>query len=114
MPIVRMVQVTVHKIVDVVAVRNRLMPTIRSVNMCRIMPLADMATSAFCWVRFVYVQSVLLHDALLSLMVQMTIMQEIDMISVLDGGMPAIGPVYMRVVVVCMAHSLSFSLFKNW
>jgi hypothetical protein len=114
MPIVRMVQMTVHKIVDVVAVRNRLMPTIRSVNMCCIMALADMTTRAFGWVRVVYVQSVLLDDSILGLMVQMTIVQKIDMVSVLDGGMPAIGSVYMRVVVVCMAHSLCFSLFKNW
>lgn len=48
--VVLMVQVTVDEIIDVVAVRNRFVSTVRSVHMCRVVPTTDMTASAGTWI----------------------------------------------------------------
>jgi hypothetical protein len=57
---------------------------------------------------------VLFDDASGFLMVQMPIMKKIDMVSVLDGGMPAVLAVNVGVIFVGMGHwTFSFKSKKG-
>jgi hypothetical protein len=100
MAIMRVMQVAIDKVVDMVTMRYCWMPAVRAVNMGSFMATANVATRALVWVGCVNVERVFFDNASGFLMVQMPIMKKIDMVSVLDGGMPAVFAVNVGMIFV--------------
>jgi hypothetical protein len=96
--VVLVVKVTVHDVVDVIAVRNRLVPATGAVNVPRLMPGADMPTGAGSRIRRCHGQGVFLHGAVGPHVVQMAVVNVVHMIAVLNSGVPASRPVLVVVV----------------
>jgi hypothetical protein len=85
---VRMMQVPVDEIVDVVAVRHRLVPAAGAVLVARLMPLAPVLGRAAVGVLGRDLDDVLV-DVVAVRMVQVSVVQVVDVIAVADGGVPA-------------------------
>jgi hypothetical protein len=83
---VRMMEVAADAVVDVSAVRNRLMAAAGAVDMTRLMAAATMVGGAVVGVLTRHLDHVLV-DMTLVRMVQVTIMQVIDVAGMMDGGM---------------------------
>ncbi|APA90320.2 hypothetical protein BJG93_32410 (plasmid) [Paraburkholderia sprentiae WSM5005] len=94
---VRMVQVAVDEIVDVIAMRHRFMAAPRSVNVARVMAAA--ARRALVRIFGAHFKPVLVYMIAVRVM-QMTVMQLINMIVVLDRSMSAVRAMLMVVVSV--------------
>jgi hypothetical protein len=94
---VRVVQMALDAVIDVVAVRNRLMTATGAVDMARLVTAAAVIGRAAVGI-FGGDPDHMLVDMVLMRMVQMTVVQVVDMVAVADGGVPAIGPVPVRVV----------------
>ena len=89
-----------------VTVGYRLMAAIGSVYVRCIVTAANMAARARSGIGIVDIESMLLDNSGLGLMVQMTIMQKVNVVSVFDSGVSAVGSVDVAMVFVCMAHLL--------
>lgn len=85
---VRVVQTPVHDITNVVAMRNRLMPAIRTVNMPVIMTNVLIGITTFGIGR-THSKDVVLDSAILFLVMQMTVMQVINVTVVFDSSVSA-------------------------
>jgi hypothetical protein len=107
--IMLMMQMAIHEIVDMVPVRNRLVPATWSMNVGCIMSGTNMPTRTGRRIRVGYVQCVFLDNSVLRWMMQVPIMQKVNVIPVLHGGVAAIGTMDVGVVFVCMTHFLSSS-----
>jgi hypothetical protein len=94
---VRMVQVAVDEIVDVIPMRHRFMAAPRSVNVARIVAAA--ARRALVRIFGAHFEPVLVYMIGVRMM-QMTIMQIINVIVVLDCSMSTVGAMLMVVVSV--------------
>ena len=94
---VRVVQVTVDQVVDVIAVRNGFMAAARPVLVALVVSAAVMPGGAVLRVHGIHVQLVLIHMIAVD-MVQMPVMQVIRVAVVLDRGVPAAGAVLVVVV----------------
>src|SRR5271168_3993992 len=97
-----MVEPTVDEIVNVVAVRNRLMPAAKSMNMARVVtfvPILRRAPGRICGGHF----NNMLLDIVPCLMMQMSVMKVVDMVAVLHRDVTAVCVVMMRMVSVCVA-----------
>jgi hypothetical protein len=98
---VRMMQVAVDQVVDMVAVRHRFVPASWSVDMPRLMPAAVVSGRTLVRIIRADLKPVLVY-VIGMWMVQMPIMQIIDVIVVPDSGMATIRAVLMIVIrVVC-------------
>lgn len=95
---VLMMQAAVHNVINMVAVRHRLVSATFAVNMIA----ALMGMVAGIGIGFVYIQHVFVIMAVV-LVVQMAVVQIVHMITVFDGRMAATGAVDMIVVFVGMA-----------
>lgn len=95
---VGVVQVTVDQVVDVVAVGNRFVSTIRAVNVVRIVTPTIVTGGTIVGVGRGHFQRVLFDLAVTTNMVQMSIVQVIDVVSMLDARVLAIGTVLVIVV----------------
>jgi hypothetical protein len=95
-PIVWMVQVAVHYIIDMVPMRNRGMSAIRAVNMSCLVPLALMSVGASPWVVRIYRKYVLVIMLVMRVM-QMSVMKIIHMSVVHNCQVSAAASVNMRV-----------------
>ncbi len=109
---VRVVEVTVHEVVDVIAVRNGRMPTARTVDMVRIVALAVVlgATVRVCVRDF---DDVLVVVVFMGAM-QVPVVQVTDMVAVLDRDMPAVGAVLVVVVFVDLVAHRLFSCLSGF
>lgn len=96
---VRMMQVAVDQIVNVITVRYCFVPASWPVDMPRFMAAAVMARRALVRIFRADLEPVFVHMITMRMM-QMSIMQIIDMIAVPDGGMATVRA--MLVVVVGM------------
>jgi hypothetical protein len=94
---VRMVQVAVDEIVDVIPMRHRFMAAPRSVNVARLVAAA--ARRALVRIFGAHFEPVLVYMIAVRMM-QMPVMQIINMIVVLDGSMSAVRAMLMVVVSV--------------
>jgi hypothetical protein len=94
---VRMVQVAVDEIVDVIAMRHRFMAAPRSVNVTRVVAAA--ARRALVRIFRADFELVLVYVIAVRMM-QMTVMQIINVIAVLDRGVSAVRAMLMVVVSV--------------
>ena len=94
---VRMMQMPVHQIIDVVAMGDRLMPTPRSMHMPGLVSGAAVLRRAAIGVLGRHFNHVLV-DMVPVRMVQVPVMEKVDMVAMPDGGMTAAGAVLMRMV----------------
>ena len=102
---VRVVEVTVHEVVNVIAVRNGRMPTARTVDVVRIVALA-VVPGATVGVFARDVDDVLVVVVFMGA-VQVPVMQVTNMVPVLDRDMPALRTVLVVMVFVdFVAHCL--------
>lgn len=84
----RMVKPAVHKVVDVIAMRNGLVPAVGTVNMAGVVAHVTEFRRATVGILSAYLNGVLFNGAA-GLMVQMAVVQVIDMIAVFDRDMAA-------------------------
>lgn len=102
---VGMVQMTIHEVVDVIAVGHRLMTATGAMHMVRVVPGALMRGGATVGVGVRYLDHVLV-DVILMRMMQVSIMQVIGMTIVFDGRMAAARAMFVIVVgMLLAAHS---------
>ncbi len=93
---VRVMEVATDQIVDVVAVRDFLVPAIGPMLMICLVLVAAVIRRADGRVALVDVHSVML-DRLTGVVVQLPFVEVVDVISVMDPGVPTAGPVLVRV-----------------
>jgi hypothetical protein len=107
---VRMVEMAVHQVVDMVAVGHRLMAAARSVPVLAIMAAAIMVGRAPFGVAPADIDRVFVDMPLMGMM-EVPVVQVVDMIAMLDGDMPAIRPVGMGMIhmdpMVVVGHDCS-------
>jgi hypothetical protein len=84
----RMMKPTVHKVIDVIAMRNGLVPAAGTMNMVAVVAHMTKFRGATVRILSAYVDGVL-FNGVARLMMQMTVMQVIDMIAVFDRDMAA-------------------------
>jgi hypothetical protein len=96
------VEMAVHQVVYVVAVRDRLMAAARPVPVGLIMSAAVVARGAVGGVRRVHRQHVLVHVVAVDI-VEVAVVQVVRVPLMLDGGVPAAGAVLVVVVRVRVA-----------
>jgi hypothetical protein len=92
---VRVMQVPIHKVVDMVAMRDGLMPAPGPVHVTGLMPCAAVLGRAPVGIARRHFDRVLV-DMVPMRMVQVPIVQVVDVIAVANGRMPAISSVLVR------------------
>lgn len=107
----RVMQVAVHQVVHMIAVRHRFMAAIGPVHVIRVMARAAVLGRALRGVFGIHFQAMLVHMAVMHVM-QMAIVQIVGVAVVLDGGVAAGRAVLMGVFAgVLRAVSHCASLF---
>jgi hypothetical protein len=96
------VQVSVDQVVDMVAVRHRLVPASRPVRMRAVMAAALVTGRAPVRIGRRHLDRVLI-DVILVHVVQMAVVEVVDVIAMANGSMPAPRAVLVRVVGVLRA-----------
>lgn len=108
---VRMVQVAIHKIVDVISVRDCLMAAVGAMLMLRAVSVTLVAVGTVGGIRGVHLELMLVDVAIVK-RVQVSVMQVVGVVVVNDRGVAAILAVLMGVVLVnlvlCRHGSVSF------
>ena len=94
---VRVVQVSVDQVVDVVAVRHSFVSTAPAVHMPGLMAGAPVLGRTAIGVAVGYFDHVLMHVVAVG-MVQVSIVKVIDVVAMADGGVSAARPVFMVVM----------------
>ncbi len=95
---VRMMQVPIHQVIDVIAVRHCRMSAVRAVDVIRVMALAVVRdASVRVGIRDLY--DVLVVMILMGA-VEVPVVQIPDMIAMLDGHVAAVRPMLMGVILV--------------
>jgi hypothetical protein len=108
MPIVGMMQMARDEIVDMVAMRHRRVTAAGSVDMSLVMRPTLVVRGAGGRINRAHLERALVHVPRVGV-VQMAIVQVVDMVAVLDGGVPTVGSVLMVMVRVgLVAHDSSF------
>lgn len=101
---VRMVQVAIHEVIDVVAVRHRLMPATGTVNMAGGVAAATVLRGAAIGILRAD-RNHMLIDMVTMHMMEMSIVQVVHMALMFDRGMAAVRAVLMVVVIVLLASA---------
>ena len=101
---VRMVQMPIDEVVDVIPVRNGFVSAARSVNVSGIVTTAGIPRSTGFGIGITDRQRVLFDFSTFGLMMQVSIVQIIDVPVVLDCGVTATGTMLMIVVLVDVCH----------
>ncbi len=102
-PVVRMVQVAVHEVVDVIPVRHGLVPTAGAVDVTRLMPVAGVLGRALGGVRVVDGDPVLVAVVAVG-MVQVPLVQVVDVTLVTNRDVSAVLAVLVIVLVDLVTH----------
>ena len=97
MAIVRVVEMALDQVIDMVAVRDGFVATVWSVGMLRVMTAAVVPVGAIGRVRSCHFELVLVDVAFMRV-VEVTVVQEVDMAVVLDGCVAAVAAVLVGVV----------------
>lgn len=90
MTVVRMVQVAIHEVIDMIAMRHGLVAAAGAVHVVGWMAAASVAGGARCRIRCIDGNHVLV-DMVAVRVVQVAIVQVVDVAVVLYGGVPAAG-----------------------
>jgi len=96
MAFMRMMQVVAHEVIDMIAVRNRVMPAARSVLVPWLMAGAVMVRRAPFGIGVAHLEAMLVDMVAMGMM-QMAVMRVIQMVAMADRGVPASRPMRMRV-----------------
>jgi GNAT superfamily N-acetyltransferase len=96
---VRMVEMLVYEVVEVVSMRHLLVTAARSVRVCGLVLTAVVRRRAVRRVGVGHLEDVLV-DVVVVIVVQMPVVQVVDVVLVLDRGVPAAGAVQMFVSLV--------------
>jgi hypothetical protein len=99
-----MMQMAVDQIVDVVAVRDSLVPTSGTMHVRPVMPAAPVPVCTAVGIGSRYLDGVLV-DVIAVHMVQMAVVQVVDVIAVADGRVPTGLAVLVRVIRVLDASA---------
>lgn len=97
MALMGMMQMVAHQIIDVIAVRHRLVPTTRAMPVCGIVSLAGMIGGAGQCICYGNLHSVFVHVIAMG-MVEVTIVQVVNMIAMTDGGMATARAMPVRMI----------------
>ena len=112
MSLVRMVQVSLHHIIYMIAVRYRLVSTALAMQMAELMSSADMACRAGCRICRRHLKRVFVKVTFMRMM-QMPVMQVIHVALMQDRRVAAVRAVYVRMpFVYVMRHNIIPSLFS--
>jgi hypothetical protein len=98
----RVVEVSIDEIVDVVTVRHGFVPASGAVNVVGVVPSTVVVRSAIGWVFVGHFEAVLV-DMVAVWVMQVTVVKVIDVVSVDDRGVPAVFTVDVIVIVVLRA-----------
>jgi hypothetical protein len=116
----RMMKVTIDKVVNVISVWDRFMTTARTMNVIGVVAAALMSWGAAIGVGFADFNTVFNNGPVLCHVMQVAVMQVVNVSSVLNAGMFAVRAMLVIMVFVCMAHrlfsveeDLSFELEKT-
>ena len=93
-----MMEPAVHDVVDVVAMRHRLMTTARPVDVPRLMTMGGVRATV--GIRLTDGKGVLFHDAILPLVVEMSVVDVVDVVTVPDRRVTATRSMLMIVILV--------------
>ena len=104
MAVMRMVQVTINQIIDVVAMGYRFVAAAWSVYVVRVVVAAGMLRGAAVRVLLRHRNYVLFDGPVFSLVVQMPIVEIVRVAVMLDRRMAASGSVLMIVALMSMCH----------
>jgi hypothetical protein len=99
-----MVKMSIHKIIDVIAVRDRWVAAIGTMHMVLGVSRARMSAGAAGWIGSGHFQSMFFYDTVCVLVMQMAVVQVIDMVSMLNGRVATVSTVNVVVVCVLMRH----------
>jgi hypothetical protein len=117
---VRMMQMTIDQIVDVITVRDWFVSTSRAMHVSRIVSSAVVIGSAVCRICRTYWNSVLFNHAVIAHPMQVAIVQVIGVILMLDRCVSAartvdVIVVMMRMVCHCALHlELFYRTIQKW
>ena len=112
MSLVRTMQVSLHQIIYMIAVRYRLVSTALAMQMAELMSSADMACRAGCRICRRHLKRVFVKVTFMRMM-QMPVMQVIHVALMQDRRVAAVRAVYVRMVFVyVMRHILSLPSFR--
>jgi hypothetical protein len=99
---VRMMQVAIDQVVNVITVRDRFVAAVGAMNVTGIMLATVVRRGAIRRVSRTHRDSVLFDNAVIPHAVQMAIMQVVGVILMLDRSMPATRAMNVIVIVVCV------------
>ena len=109
--VVRMVQVTIYKIVDMIAMRDRFVAATRAMDVSSIMSGAAMVGRAAIWVVVAHLNAMFVHVICVR-MVKMAIVEIIHVVAMPNGDVAAIRSMYVVVVgmmrKIASAHLMAF------
>jgi hypothetical protein len=107
-----MVEMPVDEIVDVFAVRNGFVTTIRAMNVCFVMPRAIVVWRAFLRIGRRHLHAVIVNVVTVRVM-QVAIVKIVDVTIVLHSGMAAVGAMHVgvraRMLPMCFRHCFVLS-----
>lgn len=95
---------SVDEVIDVIPVRNRFMTATGPVNVVFGMARTRMPAHASIGIFGSHLEHMLFHFALRRLMMQMSVMQKVDMVPMLNRLVTASLSVYVRMIFVSMCH----------
>ena len=101
MPAVRVMQMSLYQVVGVIGVRDDFVPTARAVRMALVVLAAGVRWRAGHRIRSSLGQRALVHVVVVHV-VEMAIVEVVGVVTVLDGRVPAVGPVRVIVSTVGM------------
>ncbi len=104
---VRMMQVSVNKIVNVITVRYGFMTTSGTVNVIRIVTTTLMRWCATIRIGIAHLDAVLEHCPIIGNVMHVSVVQVIDVIAMLDASVFAVRSVLMIMVFVRVTHRFS-------
>lgn len=94
MPFVRVMEVAINKVVNMIAMRNGFVSALFSMNMTGVMTAAAMSTAAI---------ETMLVDMIAMLMMKVSIMEIIDVIAVRHSRVTTCARMLMIMMIVCLA-----------
>ena len=99
-----MVEVTVNQIVDVIAMRHCFMTASRTMHKVRRMTTTGVSRSAGVGIHIANFHDMFFDFAVLTNMMQVSVMQVINVVAMLDASMFAVGAVLVVMVFVDVRH----------
>ena len=99
---VRMVEMPVDEVVEMISVGNGFVTTARAMHMVCVVPPACVVSGAASRIRLIHVDRVLIDVVFVGVM-EMAVVKVVHVITVLYGGVAAIGPVLMAMLGVRFA-----------